>query len=251
MALTGLLFDILVIAAAQISTYYLVRFVIRRLDPEYSQKAALEKKTSAIYKRLEERSRNRAAEAAKAKEEGRMVPANAPSTVGGFGSLNTYEQTVLTEVVAPEEIAVDFGSIGGLEDIIEDLRDSVIFPLTSKHLLGKQSSLISAPKGVLLYGPPGCGKTMLAKALAKESGACFINLHISTMTEKWYGDSNKIVNAVFSLARKLQPSIIFIDEIDAVLRSRSSNDHEATAMVKAESVTPPPHKSTTLTSSGL
>ena len=77
------------------------------------------------------------------------------------------------------------------------------------HLYAHSSSLLSAPSGVLLYGPPGCGKTMLAKALAHESGACFINLHISTLTEKWYGDSNKLVNAVFSLARKLQPSIVF------------------------------------------
>lgn len=77
---------------------------------------------------------------------------------------------------------------------------------------------------------------MLAKALAHESGACFINLHISTLTEKWYGDSNKMVNAVFSLARKLQPTIVFIDEIDAVLGTRRSGEHEASGMVKAESV---------------
>ncbi|KAH0181998.1 ATPase family AAA domain-containing protein 1, partial [Aureobasidium melanogenum] len=99
------------------------------------------------------------------------------------------------------------------------------------------SSLLSAPSGVLLYGPPGCGKTMLAKALAHESGACFINLHISTLTEKWYGDSNKLVSAVFSLARKLQPAIVFIDEIDAVLGQRRSGEHEASGMVKAEFMT--------------
>jgi ATP-dependent 26S proteasome regulatory subunit len=75
---------------------------------------------------------------------------------------------------------------------------------------------------------------MLAKALAHESGACFINLHISTLTEKWYGDSNKLVRAVFSLARKLEPSIVFIDEIDAVLGQRRSGEHEASGMVKAE-----------------
>jgi ATPase family AAA domain-containing protein 1 len=105
------------------------------------------------------------------------------------------------------------------------------------HLYSHSSPLLSAPSGVLLYGPPGCGKTMLAKALAHESGACFINLHISTLTEKWYGDSNKLVTAVFSLARKLQPSIVFIDEIDAVLGTRRSGEHEASGMVKAESVT--------------
>jgi ATPase family AAA domain-containing protein 1 len=78
---------------------------------------------------------------------------------------------------------------------------------------------------------------MLAKALARESGACFINLHISTLTEKWFGDSNKLVNAVFSLARKLEPTIVFIDEIDAVLGTRRSGEHEASGMVKAEFMT--------------
>ena len=127
--------------------------------------------------------------------------------------------------------------IGGLDPIIEELRESVIYPLTLPGLFSSTSTLLSAPKGVLLYGPPGCGKTMLARALARESGACFINLHISTLTEKWYGDSNKLVTAVFSLAKKLQPTIVFIDEIDAVLRSRSSSDHEASTMVKAEFMT--------------
>src|SRR6201985_1873792 len=126
--------------------------------------------------------------------------------------------------------------IGGLDDIIEELKESVIYPLTMPHLYSHSSPLLSAPSGVLLYGPPGCGKTMLAKALAHESGACFINLHISTLTEKWYGDSNKLVRAVFSLARKLQPSIVFIDEIDAVLGQRRSGEHEASGMVKAEYV---------------
>lgn len=78
---------------------------------------------------------------------------------------------------------------------------------------------------------------MLAKALAHESGATFINLHISTLTEKWYGDSNKLVNAVFSLAAKLEPSIVFIDEIDALLGTRRSGEHEASGTVKAEFMT--------------
>jgi SpoVK/Ycf46/Vps4 family AAA+-type ATPase len=141
------------------------------------------------------------------------------------------------EVVSPNEIPVTFDDIGGLDGIIEELTESVIYPLTMPHLYSGHSSLLSAPSGVLLYGPPGCGKTMLAKALARESGACFINLHISTLTEKWYGDSNKLVAAVFSLARKLQPTIVFIDEIDAVLGQRRSGEHEASGMVKAEFMT--------------
>ena len=152
-------------------------------------------------------------------------------------TLNQYEQSIAMEVVKPSEIPVTFEDIGGLEDIIEDLREAVIYPLTMPQLYAGHSSLLTAPSGVLLYGPPGCGKTMLAKALARESGACFINLHISTLTEKWYGDSNKLVAAVFSLARKLQPAIVFIDEIDAVLGQRRSGEHEASGMVKAEFMT--------------
>lgn len=151
--------------------------------------------------------------------------------------LSQYEQTIAMEVVSPNEIPVTFEDIGGLDGIIEELTESVIYPLTMPHIYTGHSSLLSAPSGVLLYGPPGCGKTMLAKALARESGACFINLHISTLTEKWYGDSNKLVAAVFSLARKLQPSIVFIDEIDAVLGQRRSGEHEASGMVKAEFMT--------------
>ncbi|KAI0444780.1 P-loop containing nucleoside triphosphate hydrolase protein [Xylaria telfairii] len=152
-------------------------------------------------------------------------------------ALNEYENMVALEVVAPEDIPVGFNDIGGLDDIIEEVKESVIYPLTMPHLYSHAAPLLSAPSGVLLYGPPGCGKTMLAKAVAHESGASFINLHISTLTEKWYGDSNKLVRAVFSLARKLQPTIIFIDEIDAVLGTRRSGEHEASGMVKAEFMT--------------
>lgn len=128
----------------------------------------------------------------------------------------------------------NFPEIGGLEHIVQDLRESVIYPLCYPELFTSASGLLGAPKGVLLYGPPGCGKTMLAKALAKESNATFINLHVSTLTDKYYGESNKLVSALFSLARKLQPAIIFIDEIDSFLRERRSNDHETTGMMKAE-----------------
>ena len=127
--------------------------------------------------------------------------------------------------------------IGGLEDIISSLEESVIVPLLYPDLFRSSSALLAAPKGVLLYGPPGCGKTLLAKALAKESGATFINIAASVLTNKWFGESNKLVAGLFSLARKTQPSIIFIDEIDSFLRERTKGDHEATAMMKAEFMT--------------
>lgn len=68
-----------------------------------------------------------------------------------------------------------------------------------------------------MFGPPGCGKTMIAKATAKASGCKFINLQASTLTDMWYGESQKLTAAVFTLAAKIQPCIIFIDEIGELL----------------------------------
>lgn len=133
-------------------------------------------------------------------------------------------------------ISFDSADIGGLEPVVASLRESVIYPLLYPNLF-TSSSLLGAPKGVLLFGPPGCGKTMMAKALAKESGATFINIAASVLTNKWYGESNKLVAGLFSLARKTQPSIIFIDEIDSFLRERTKGDHEVTGMMKAEFMT--------------
>lgn len=80
--------------------------------------------------------------------------------------------------------------------------------------------------GILLHGPPGCGKTLIAKAMAREAGTHFINLDLSILTDKWYGESQKLAAAVFTLAVKIQPCIVFIDEIDSFLRTRKSSDHE-------------------------
>lgn len=71
--------------------------------------------------------------------------------------------------------------------------------------------------GVLLHGPPGCGKTMIAKATASEARTRFINLDVSILTDKWYGESQKLAAAVFTLAVKLQPCIVFIDEIGKLI----------------------------------
>ena len=83
-------------------------------------------------------------------------------------------------------------------------------------------------KGILLCGPPGTGKTMLARALARASGATFFNLHASSLASKWRGDSEKMVRCIFELARFNAPSILFLDEAEALLGDRGSNgEHEA------------------------
>ncbi|KAJ9669682.1 mitochondrial dynamin GTPase Msp1 [Coniosporium apollinis] len=228
-----LLQDLLVAAAAPILAYFLFRQILSRFDPDAPQKEEARSKADAASRKLEGiLASKESIEDDDSEDDDRWRRPRKEDLV-----LTPYEQTIAMEVVAPDEIPVSFEDIGGLSTIIEELKESVIYPLTLPHLYSSHSSLLSAPSGVLLYGPPGCGKTMLAKALAHESGACFINLHISTLTEKWYGDSNKLVAAVFSLARKLQPAIVFIDEIDAVLGTRRSGEHEASGMVKAEFMT--------------
>ncbi|XP_012174662.2 outer mitochondrial transmembrane helix translocase [Bombus terrestris] len=147
--------------------------------------------------------------------------------------LTDYEMMIANHIVDPKDIRVSWENIAGLEHVIQELKETVILPIQRKELF-EDSQLTQAPKGVLLHGPPGCGKTMIAKATAKETKTCFINLDVSILTDKWYGESQKLTAAVFSLAVKLQPCIIFIDEIDSFLRARNSQDHEATAMMKAQ-----------------
>lgn len=146
--------------------------------------------------------------------------------------LSEYELNVASQLVVPTGIGVSWDAIGGLDEIIDQIRETVILPFQRREVF-KMCKLFQPPKGILLYGPPGCGKTMLAKATAKAAGCAFLNIEIQQLTDKWYGESQKLAAAVFSLAHKLQPAIIFIDEIDVFLQMRSDRDHEVTAMMKA------------------
>ncbi|RKP17061.1 AAA-domain-containing protein, partial [Rozella allomycis CSF55] len=138
-------------------------------------------------------------------------------------ALNSHEEIIANEVVDPEDIKDSFEDIGGLDDIIDELKESVLLPLCRPELFQQAGLSIAAPKGVLLQGPP-----------AKEANARFINIRASTLMDKYLGESEKLVHALFSLATKIQPSIIFIDEIDALLRDRQSKDHEVVAIMKTE-----------------
>nr|CAD7576774.1 unnamed protein product [Timema californicum] len=147
--------------------------------------------------------------------------------------LNEYELIIAGHLVDPSDIPVSWSDIAGLDDVIQEIRETVILPIQKRELFA-DSQLAQPPKGVLLHGPPGCGKTLIAKATAREAGTRFINLDVSILTDKWYGESQKLAAAVFTLAVKLQPCTIFIDEIDSFLRTRNSHDHEVTAMMKAQ-----------------
>ncbi|KAH8298055.1 hypothetical protein KR018_005306, partial [Drosophila ironensis] len=146
---------------------------------------------------------------------------------------NEHEMMIASHLVAPEDINVSWSDIAGLDGVIQELRETVVLPVRHRELF-RRSQLWRAPKGVLLHGPPGCGKTLIAKAIAKDAGMRFINLDVAVLTDKWYGESQKLATSVFTLAHKLQPCIIFIDEIESFLRVRGSADHEATAMMKTQ-----------------
>ncbi|XP_069473860.1 outer mitochondrial transmembrane helix translocase-like isoform X2 [Ambystoma mexicanum] len=186
-------------------TYFSIKWVCDALDPTREERQRLRKKAQRLMKK-----------------------------VGVEGLILTeHEMNIASHLVNPRDIKVTWKDIAGLDDVIEELQDTVILPFQKRHLF-KHSKLCQPPKGVLLHGPPGCGKTLLAKAIARASGCQFINLQAASLTDKWYGESQKLTASVFSLATKLQPCIIFIDEIDSFLRNRSCMDHEATAMIKAQ-----------------
>ncbi len=117
-----------------------------------------------------------------------------------------------------ERPKVTFNDIGGLSRQIQEIREVVELPLKYPELFRELG--IDPPKGVLLYGPPGCGKTLLAKAVAHETNATFIRVVASEFVQKFIGEGARIVREVFRLARRKAPSIIFIDEIDAIAAKR-------------------------------
>ncbi|EGB12323.1 hypothetical protein AURANDRAFT_12470, partial [Aureococcus anophagefferens] len=148
--------------------------------------------------------------------------------------LSGHEAQLSGSVVDPEALASTLDDVGGLEAIVEELRDLVVWPLRHPGAFAGASKLARAPRGVLLYGEPGTGKTLVARGLARESGAALMDVRVSTLADKYYGESNKLVAATFSLARKLAPCVLFLDEVDGLLRSRSSGETEVTVSVKAE-----------------
>ncbi|KAK6155398.1 hypothetical protein DH2020_009646 [Rehmannia glutinosa] len=146
---------------------------------------------------------------------------------------NPYEKRILEDVIRHKEIDVKFDDVGALDNIKDALKEIVILPLQRPELFCK-GQLRKPCRGILLFGPPGTGKTMLAKAVATEAGANFFNISLSSITSKWYGDSEKVVKAIFSLASKVAPSVLFIDEVDSVFGRRKESEHEVTRKVKCE-----------------
>jgi transitional endoplasmic reticulum ATPase len=134
--------------------------------------------------------------------------------------LNAYKEitpTAMREVYI-EIPTVHWEDIGGLDEVKEDLREAVEWPLKTPEIFTRLG--IKPPKGILLYGPPGCGKTLLGKAVATESAANFITIKGPEIFSKWVGESEKAIREVFRKARMAAPAVIFFDEIDSLVPRR-------------------------------
>jgi len=143
-------------------------------------------------------------------------------TLAVVGILPSPKDPMVYGFEVEERPNVTYSDIGGLKKQIEEIRETVELPLLKPELFAEIG--IEPPKGVLLHGPPGTGKTLLAKAVAHHTKATFIKVVGSEFVQKYIGEGARLVREVFQLAREKAPSIIFIDELDAIAARRTTSD---------------------------
>ncbi|KFY74807.1 hypothetical protein V499_05197 [Pseudogymnoascus sp. VKM F-103] len=144
---------------------------------------------------------------------------------------NKKLRNALAGAILQDKPNIKWEDVAGLEGAKEALKEAVILPIKFPHLfVGKRQPW----KGILMYGPPGTGKSFLAKAVATEANSTFFSVSSSDLVSKWMGESERLVKQLFAMARENKPSIIFIDEVDALCGSRDEGQSEASRRIKTE-----------------
>jgi SpoVK/Ycf46/Vps4 family AAA+-type ATPase len=145
------------------------------------------------------------------------VPKELPGTSKVHTNLDKDIVRSIEESILDHSPNVTWNDIKGLEEVKKILNETIVLPTLRPEIF---KGLLSPSKGILLYGPPGNGKTMLAKAIATECKSTFFNCSASTLTSKWMGEGEKLMKCLFALAYEKAPAVIFIDEIDSIMGAR-------------------------------
>lgn len=133
--------------------------------------------------------------------------------------------------IMDSKTTICWDDIAGLEYAKKIIKEVVVYPMLRPDIF---TGLRRPPKGILLFGPPGTGKTLIGKCIASQSKSTFFSISASSLTSKWIGEGEKMVRALFAVARVYQPSVIFVDEIDSLLTQRSETEHESSRRLKTE-----------------
>ncbi|KAK9762222.1 Fidgetin-like protein 1, variant 2 [Basidiobolus ranarum] len=139
-------------------------------------------------------------------------------------------EMIMNEIM-DRSLSITWEDIAGLEHAKNTIKEIVVWPMLRPDIF---TGLRGPPKGLLLFGPPGTGKTLIGKCIASQSGATFFSISSSSLTSKWVGEGEKMVRALFTVARCHQPAVIFIDEIDSLLTQRTDGEVEASRRIKTE-----------------
>jgi vacuolar protein-sorting-associated protein 4 len=155
-----------------------------------------------------------------------------PSAGGEEDTEEAARKQDILETILTEKPNVKWEDVADLKDAKQALREAVIIPTLRPDLF--QSKTRRAWRGILLFGPPGCGKTMIAKAVATECNATFLSIDAASIMSKWLGESERLVKELFSVARDNQPAIIFIDEVDSIASVRTGEEIGGERRVKTQ-----------------